>query len=197
MPWVIKIGGSLYNSEYLVDWLNTLSNCNKQNIIIVPGGGPFANQVRLVDHLYELDQALAHNMAVLGMQQFGYLLASLCPKLCLAATKEQIDACWNQAQVVIWEPFDMVNRYCKLEKSWEVTSDSLAAWLASFLSVDRVLFVKSAEITLAIPTPTIAELAKQRCIDSTLPKLLAEMNIPVHFMHKSRVKGFNELLINC
>lgn len=195
MLWVIKIGGSLYNSEYLVEWLNTLSNCNKQNIIIVPGGGPFANQVRVVDQQYGLDQVLAHNMAVLGMQQFGYLLASLCPKLCLAASNEQIHACWNQAKAAVWEPFDMVNRYCKLEKSWDVTSDSLAAWLASFLSVDRMLFVKSAEITLA--KPTIAELTKQCCIDSTLPKLLAEMNIPVHILHKTRVKEFNELLINC
>ncbi len=195
MPWVIKIGGSLYNSEYLVKWLNTLGNCNKQNIIIVPGGGPFADQVRLVDQQYGLDQVLAHNMAVLGMQQFGYLMASLCPKLCIAETKEQIHACWNQAKVAIWEPYDMVRRYCKLEKSWDVTSDSLAAWLASFLSVDHLLFVKSSEITLA--KPTIAELANQCCIDPALPRLLAEMNISIHFMHKTQVDEFNKLLINC
>ena len=195
MPWVVKLGGSLYDSKYLMQWLETLSSCNTQNIIIVPGGGPFADQVRLVDQHYKLDQAIAHNMAVLGMQQFGNLMASLCPKLCLACTQEQIHACWEQTKVAIWEPYDMVRQYCKLDKTWEVTSDSLAAWLATFLSVDHLLFVKSAEITLS--KTTIDELSKQGCIDSALPRLLDEMNIPVQFMHKSQAKEFNQQLIIC
>lgn len=192
MPWVIKIGGSLYDSEYLVEWLNTLSNCGTNRIVIVPGGGPFADQVRLADQQHKLDQRLAHNMAVLGMQQFGYVLASLCPGLCLADTREKIYACWEQAKAVIWEPYNMIQKHCKLERCWEVTSDSLAAWLVKYLAANHLLFVKSAEITLF--ETTVDKLARQGCVDPTLPEILAEMNVPVHFLHKSQVKEFNRLL---
>ena len=192
MPWVVKIGGSLYDSEYLLKWLNTLSGCDAQRIIIVPGGGPFADQARRAYQRHGLDQRLAHNIAVLGMQQFGYVLASLCPCLCPADSKETIYACWRRARTVVWEPYEMVRRYCKLERSWKVTSDSLAAWLASYLSASRLLLVKSAE---AVRVEADADkLARQGCIDPALPEILSGMNIPVHFMHKSQVKGLDRLL---
>ena len=192
MSWVIKIGGSLCNSKHLIEWLDALSEVNTQKIIIVPGGGPFADQVRLVDQQYRLDQNIAHDMAVLGMQQFGYLMASLCPKFCLANTQEQIHAYWDQKKVVIWEPFEIVRSYCELEKTWTVTSDSLAAWLAKYLSVDRLLFVKSSDVILT--EVTISELTQKGCIDSILPRLLAEINIPVDFMHKSQANKFLDKL---
>ena len=114
MQWVIKIGGSLYNSPNLVEWLNTLSGCGSQNIIIVPGGGPFADQIRVADEQFNLDQELAHYMAVLAMQQYGYLMKSLCPKLNLVNSKQELNDCWNTRKVAIWEPFDMVREHCKL-----------------------------------------------------------------------------------
>ena len=194
MQWVIKLGGSLYTSKYLLKWLNILSDCNSENIIIVPGGGPFADQVREADKRFNLDQLHSHNMAVLGMQQFAYVLASLCPKLRLANTVEQIRHYWSQGESIIWEPYPMVMRECNLEKSWQVTSDSLAAWLADHLSAEHLLFVKSAEMILS--EFSISNLLKHGCIDSTLPKLLAEMNTSVHFVHKSQVNYFEEQLIS-
>ena len=192
MQWVIKIGGSLYNSPNLVEWLNTLSECKTQNIIIVPGGGPFADRVREVDSKFNLDQELAHNMAVLAMQQYGYLMKSLCPALQLVNTQQKLCECWKKQKVAIWEPFDMIRDYYKLEKSWDITSDSLAAWLAKFLSVDQLLFVKSADITLS--KSSYEELLNEACIDPYLPKMLAELNIRTHFMHKTQFKKFKQSL---
>jgi len=195
MLWVIKIGGSLYKSEYLLDWLNTLSSCKSQQIIIVPGGGPFADQVRRADQQFDLDQALTHNMAVLAMQQFGNVLASLCPELSLVGNKEQLNACWGQTKVALWEPYDMVTQYCDLAKAWDVTSDSLAAWLATFLSADHLVYVKSADITLS--EVNVEELASQSCIDAILPKLISEMNASVHFMHHTQASVFEQRLNVC
>lgn len=191
MPWVVKIGGSLYDSEYLVAWLNALSALEAQRIVIVPGGGPFADQVRMAYRRHGLDQRLAHDMAILGMQQFGYMLVSLCPRLCLADSKGAIHACWQQARTVVWEPYNMIREHCGLGRTWRVTSDSLAAWLAGYLSASRLLLVKSAEAVLV--ETSVDELARRGCIDSALPEILAGMGIPVHFMHKTQVKELDRL----
>jgi len=195
MLWVIKVGGSLYKSEHLVEWLNTLSRCKSQQIVIVPGGGPFADQVRSADQQFNLDQALAHNMAVLAMQQFGNLLASLCPELGLVSNKEQLNACWEQTKVALWEPYEMVTQYCDLAKTWDLTSDSLAAWLAIYLSADHLMYVKSADITLT--EANVDELASHGCIDSILPKLISTMNTSVHFMHHTQAGEFEQRLNAC
>jgi len=195
MQWVIKIGGSLYDSSYLVDWLHAISECESQKIIIVPGGGPFADLIREVDNHFNIDQCLAHNMAILAMQQYGYLMKSLCPSLTLVDTQKKMNACWSNRNVAIWEPFNMVRLYCDLEKSWNITSDSLAAWLAKYLSADQLLFIKSADITLT--KCTLENLSKESFIDPYLPEYLAKMNLSTHFMHKTHLHKFKQLLSLC
>ena len=197
MRWVIKLGGSLYSSEYLIKWLDIIGDSNSHdknlhNIIIVPGGGPFADLVRDVDKQFNLDQVHAHNMAVLSMQQYGTLMASLCPTLSLASTEDEIFHCWQEGKAVIWVPYDMVSRDCALEKSWQVTSDSLAAWLAKRLSADHLLFVKSAEITLS--KLSIEELVEHRCIDVNIGDIIAKLTSTVQVLHKSQVNQLIELL---
>ncbi len=192
MPWVIKIGGSLYGSRHLEKWLDTLDGYGASRLVIVPGGGPYADQVRATDRQFGLDPTLAHNMAVLAMQQFGCLMASLCPRLRLANCREQIQACWDNGEVAIWEPYDLVSRHCGLERTWDATSDSLAAWLAEYLSIEQLLFVKSAAVTLS--EVSIGELQKHGSIDPVLPGLLAGTKIKAYFMHKSKAHEFANLI---
>lgn len=192
MPWVIKIGGSLYGSRHLGEWLDTLDGHGASRLVIVPGGGPYADQVRATDRQFNLDPTLAHNMAVLAMQQFGYLMASLCPRLRLANCREQIQACWDNGKVAIWEPYNLVNQHCRLERTWGVTSDSLAAWLAEYLSVEQLLFVKSAAVTLS--EVSLHELQRHGSIDPVLPRLLAGTKMTAYFMHKSKAHEFVNLI---
>ena len=192
MQWVIKIGGSLYNSKYLIHWLNTISECTDHNIVIVPGGGPFADLVRETDKKFNLDQTHAHAMAVMGMQQYGYLMASMCPRLALASTVDEIRSSWDKGIAVVWEPYQMVNRDCDLEKTWQLTSESLAAWLAKFISADGLLFLKSAEV--ALTDVSIAELVGHGCLDHYVPELLVETDCVTCVLHKSQAKQLIECL---
>ena len=192
MPWVIKIGGSLYASRRLQEWLDTLQALGSHQLVIVPGGGPFADRVRDADKQFGLEPALAHHMAVLAMQQFAYLMASLCPGLQLASSREEIHACWEEGETAIWEPYPLVSRQCELPKTWEVTSDSLAAWLAGHLSVTQLLFVKSAPQTLS--GMTVSQLQAHGCVDAVLPGLLTGSPIKAHFLHKSKAGEFEQLL---
>jgi len=157
--WAIKIGGSLYNSKYLVPWLHTISEISDMQIVIVPGGGPFADQVRHADDKFNLAEARSHNMAVLAMQQYGNVFASLCSELVLANSEDKINQVWADKKVAIWEPYEMVRDQCELAKSWQVTSDSIALWLSNVLDIENLLLVKASKQVLE--EVSIGKLAKE------------------------------------
>jgi len=190
--WVIKIGGSLYSSKCLVQLLDTIKAYSSKKIVIVPGGGPFADQVRLADKKFSLNQNYSHNMAVLAMQQYGCLLASLCAGLATASSAEQIYQAWDASKAVIWEPYEMVRDQCRLDKTWDVSSDSLALWLASILGVKNLLIVKSSKQVL--DTTDLEILAKDKCIDPALQKLASNYQVDIHISHKSKLNDIHELL---
>ena len=77
---IVKVGGSLYNTPELQHWLSALAAySSQQTIVLVPGGGPFADQVRTAQTLHHFNDATAHHMAILSMKQFGLLISALIP----------------------------------------------------------------------------------------------------------------------
>src|SRR3954471_3479115 len=48
-------------------------------LLVVPGGAWFADAVREADRRFALPATTSHRMAVLGMEQFGWLLRELIP----------------------------------------------------------------------------------------------------------------------
>lgn len=129
--WVVKLGGSLFHSEHLRDWLKVLADSGP--LVVVPGGGPFADQVRQAQQQLQFDDSAAHHMVLLAMEQFGHLLCGL--QLGLTATTKQteIDEVLAQGDTPLWMPTKMVMADPGIQHSWDVTSDFLAAWLANSL----------------------------------------------------------------
>jgi len=136
--WVVKLGGSLVSSHCLTLWLETLS---KTNAVIVPGGGMFADAVRQAQAHWHFNDVTAHQMAILAMRQYGLMLVGLCPKLIAATALE--DFAEFQGQTAVWLPNPDTLDEARIPASWEITSDSLAAWLADQLGVENLLLVKS------------------------------------------------------
>ena len=141
--WVVKIGGSLLGSPELERWLEVFAKFSDGNIIIVPGGGVFANAVREAQKLSKISDACAHKLAVLAMDQFGLLLANMNPQLATARTECEIDERTWQHRGIVWLPSQMVLADDSIPQSWDVTSDSLAAWLAEKLNAQQLVLVKS------------------------------------------------------
>ena len=80
METVIKVGGSLSQSRKLADLMARFSELgHRHRILIVPGGGAFANAIRYYDRRFGLDTDASHWMAILAMDQFGHLISSLIP----------------------------------------------------------------------------------------------------------------------
>ena len=73
---VVKLGGSLAFSDALRPWLDALSQCAR-HVVVVPGGGPFADAVRAAQPRMGFDDRAAHHMALSAMEQYGRALVGL------------------------------------------------------------------------------------------------------------------------
>ena len=162
MIWVVKLGGSLCNDARLATWLDMLVDCGKGQVVIVPGGGPYADAVRIQQQRWQFSDEFAHRMALLAMDQFALQLKGMNPLLVIAPTRAAIAIAWSNNQVALWLPSAMVSSAAEIAATWDITSDSLAAWLARTLQAERLVLVKSCMIPLHA---TIDQLVRSEIID--------------------------------
>lgn len=165
---VVKIGGSLAGAEELRAWLKVLENAPCE-IVIVPGGGPFANAVRAAQAPMGFDDRAAHEMALLAMTQFGVALASFCRKAVVVAAPAEITATLAAGALPVWSPGKMALADSYIPASWNVTSDSLAAWLAGRIGAGRLLLVKQAHPV----SGNLPDLAREELVDREFGGFLA------------------------
>ncbi len=112
-------------------------------VVIVPGGGIFANQVRRAQTRWQFDDATAHKMSLRAMEQFALLLQGMEPRLIPARSEIDINDVLNSNHVPIWFPYEMVADNPEIVASWDITSDSLSLWLAEKLNCKQLALVKS------------------------------------------------------
>jgi 5-(aminomethyl)-3-furanmethanol phosphate kinase len=143
-PLVAKLGGSLAGTPALADWIAAL-DLYPNPLVIVPGGSGFADAVRTMQKKMHFDDDAAHHIALVAMEQYGLALAALWPRLAMTSTPAAIARALRTGRIACWAPAQMAMASA-LPKSWDVTSDSLAAWLAAQLRAEQLLLVKSAAI---------------------------------------------------
>jgi aspartokinase-like uncharacterized kinase len=148
---VIKVGGSLQKSKTLNELCVQLGNIGKDHrMLIIPGGGLFADAVRDSAQSFDLDQAASHWMAILAMNQYGYLLSSFIPgSICTDNIDEALN-CVDKYQLVILLPYKLIKDKDPLPHSWDVTSDSITAWIAAYIKTERLVLVKSTDMPAEI-----------------------------------------------
>ena len=168
-PTVIKIGGSCAGSLDLRRWAAMVAGCGRR-VVVVPGGGPFADAVRAAQPRIGFDEDAAHHMAMLGMEQFGHALASFDRRLVVADSMAGLRRVLAGHKVAVWLPARMAMKAADIPASWQVTSDSLAAWLAGKLRAARLVLLKQVELA---PQPVAAtELAERGIVDPVFPQFL-------------------------
>jgi aspartokinase-like uncharacterized kinase len=190
MDAVIKIGGSLAEDpERLGALCAKLSEfAKKYAIVVVPGGGRFADVVRDFDKRFTLSSVVSHRMAVLGMDQFGLLLSQIIPNSCATYLLSDAKQLSEIGVVPVFLPSRLMFREDPLENSWNVTSDSIAVYVASRLRVAKVLLVtdvdgvftkdpwKHADAVLIerLSAEELLKLNQRTSVDRYLPKLLLD-----------------------
>lgn len=181
---VVKLGGSLAaDADRLASWLDRLSNLPGR-IVVVPGGGPFADLVRTEQARLGFGDPAAHEMALLAMDQYGRMLAALAPALAPADSQAAIRRSLRAGRVPVWLPARQLLGRPGIPASWEVTSDSLALWLAERIGAPDVILVKAA------PPPSdggeapleAAALAERGLIDPVFPVWLARAGVQAWYL---------------
>lgn len=99
-------------------------------ILIVPGGGVFADFVRSAD----ADDDASHWNAILSMDRYGRFLSTFGYPVTNSLEFS------NGVSILL--PYKILKEVDPLPHSWEITSDSISAWVASELKSPLVL-VKS------------------------------------------------------
>jgi 5-(aminomethyl)-3-furanmethanol phosphate kinase len=140
---VLKVGGSLaVEPEQLIALCGKLSMlAEKYGLVVVPGGGRFADVVRDSDKRFNLSSGVSHRMAVLGMDQFGMLLAQITPNSCATYLLDDARQLAATEAVPIFLPSRLLFREDPLTNSWDVTSDSIAAYVAGRLQAAKLVLV--------------------------------------------------------
>lgn len=141
----MKIGGSLYSKPTILEKLcleigKLSSRCK---LTIVPGGAVFADEVRLCYKVFKVSEETAHKMAILAMSQYGLLISDLTPNSEPVYTiKECLESC-SKGHIPVFLPHRLLEEKDPFPSSWDVTSDSISAYIASLLNVNILILVKS------------------------------------------------------
>jgi aspartokinase-like uncharacterized kinase len=154
----------------LKSWLDVIAKHGDGRVVIVPGGGIYADAVREAQRIAKFDDAAAHHLALLAMEQYGLTMEALQPELATASSELEISERSWQHRGILWLPCSMVLAEDDIPKSWDVTSDSLAAWLAHKINASRLLLVKHEAVSDDTP---LAQLAKDGVVDPAFPTFAA------------------------
>lgn len=188
MQAVIKIGGSLAKGKSLPRLCAALGEmAPAHHILLVPGGGTFADAVRECAGRLPLSGHAAHWMAVAAMDQYGLLLADLIPDSRAVYTLDEAEQTASKGFAPVLLPLALMRERDPLPHSWDVTSDSIAAWVAQQVKASVLALVKDvdglfnadpAENPMAelLPLVAVDDLNDCRGVDKYLPTLLGRMD---------------------
>jgi len=192
--WVVKLGGSLQRAAELPQWLRLIERVATGNVVVVPGGGAFADAVRDAQQTWHFDDTHAHRMAILAMQQMAWLLRGLAPTYAIVESCAKIREALKRGRAVLWAPDADELDAAGIPASWEITSDSLAAWLAGVLSAHCLVLIKSASCGAASGPQ---RLAARGIVDAALPRYCAESNAALAVFHRAELQAFERFFTSC
>lgn len=141
---VVKLGGALLGRpEHFEATLAAIgAAAGKRRLLVVPGGGPFADAVREVDRHLHLSDDAAHWMAVLAMDQYAHLVAARLAGGAIVAELGEIAAALDAGKIPVLAPYRWLREADPLPHSWTVTSDSIAAWVAGQVGARHLVLIK-------------------------------------------------------
>jgi len=141
---VLKIGGGLLaHLEHLDSALaEVVTAAQEVPLLVVPGGGPFADAIRDVDRRLGLSDDAAHWMAVLAMDQYAHLIASRLPNAIVVIGSGGIASAMEDGKIPVLAPYQWMLKADPLPHSWDITSDSISAWVADQVGAERLVLVK-------------------------------------------------------
>jgi 5-(aminomethyl)-3-furanmethanol phosphate kinase len=147
---VVKVGGSLFDlpelGPRLKRWLDRLS---PDRVLLVPGGGKATDVIRELDARHGLGEERSHWLALRALALNAYVLGALLPGSHVVESFSELD---GSLAILDPLPFCLADeRYgpsSALKHTWNVTSDSIAARVAVVAGAQRLILLKSVDISM-------------------------------------------------
>lgn len=203
---VLKIGGSLSRGQSLAPLCHEIGRLGvRHRLLVVPGGGDFADAVREHYRRYRLSETTAHAMALLAMDQYGWLLSDLIPASDVVRDILSARETAASGRVPILLPATLLIQTDPLPHSWQVTSDSIAAWIAGLTGTSRLVLLKDVDGLLSdpsrsgtvevLPAVSVGELMNPRGgVDEYLAVLLKSLDLETWVINGQLTERLVELL---
>jgi aspartokinase-like uncharacterized kinase len=164
---VVKVGGSLLDMPDFVERLSThLRRYSNDRPLLLIGGGGAADWVRLMDRTHRLGDETAHDLALRSLDLTAHLAAALLPESVLIDDVNSCSSVWSSRRVPILAPRLSLHSDDFLPRNWGVTSDSIAARVATRLGADELVLLKSVQ---APPGALPEEMAARGIVDPFFP----------------------------
>ena len=129
---VVKIGGSLF-PDYAIELAEQLNNTNS---LIILGGGEFANLIRKYDSTQNFSSDVTHFTALDCMDIIAKLVNDKVDSTKLAFSIDEINEISDEGFTPIFVVSDFLKKEDPFECSWDVTSDSIAAYVAHIFNAN-------------------------------------------------------------
>lgn len=185
---IFKIGGKiLENTENLESTIAQLTKLYEENIlqriILIPGGGSYANFIRKVDAELKLGDDLAHWMAIYSMNYNGIELNRKYPELELI---EDLKAFQDSKKIFcVFLPYNYLRKNDNLPHNWEVTSDSIALHIAVQLHLNKCFLIKDIDGIYNIKSEMIKHITPSQYKELKSSNKLAQKDINQSYPKKS------------
>ncbi len=167
---VVKLGGSLLDVPHLADRLRAwLAGQSLATTVVVAGGGLLADAIRQGQRVHDFDDPAAHRLCLDVMSVTARLMCAILPEARFCGDVGEIDRHAEGS----WQICDTrrlvlaANERGDLPESWDLTSDSIAAYLALLLEANELVLLKS---TLPQSNDSVAALAAAGVVDRCFPQ---------------------------
>ncbi len=188
---VVKLGGSLLDLPDLSQRLDQLRPEWGPRPLMVVGGGGAADLVRQWDQQQQLGEERSHWLALDALDLTARLVESLWSPACVSRREEYVRV-WEQGRVPLarsreWFEAARHQETPSPPPTWETTTDTIAAWIASLTHSASLWFLKS------VPCPSsLTEAIGQAAVD---PQCASWMPVhrPVYWVDVRRMSGTSKV----
>ena len=187
---VVKVGGSLLDWPEFPGRLAAFLEARRADrLVLVVGGGRFADLLRDLDSTFNLGEGPSHALALRVLDLTAHLLAELVLGTTVVDEIARLEAAWSAGELPILAPRKFLDDDDQspdpLPHAWTTTTDAIAARIAVKLGADELVLLKSVSL---LPGINLHEAARLELVDPEFPRVAGTLPA-VTFRNLREVSG--------
>jgi aspartokinase-like uncharacterized kinase len=175
---IFKLGGSLLTLPDLAARIAAvLDQRAGRPCAILVGGGAAADLVRGWDRTHALGDEAAHHLALQAMRLTARYMEALLPAACVVENTASLREAWSEDKLPLLTADAFLDEAERqqlptIPHTWDATSDSIAAWLATELNASELVLLKSTQR----PALDLCAALSAGLIDACFPDAAAQVS---------------------